>query len=390
VRSARLHWALAIVVLTLLLLSSVSGDIYDKQKQLQGLNGQIVATKTQIAQLLAQMRVLQAQIAALDAQLRAVQAQIDKETAKLVELGHQVDEAKQQLAEKQAELAKHIQEFGQRMRIMYKSGQISGLELILSAANFTDLMNRVFFFNDIVREDRRQVGQLQKERAAIEVLKADLEAKQAEQARIVKQIQDQKAQIQAARDQRAARERQVAAIEAQFARQLADMQAQRAALQAQIASLIRESFRARSSGKWIWPMDGVITQGFGCTSYPFEPYDPNCASQHFHSGLDIATDYGTAVHAADAGIVHNFATGCSWNPGALCGYGRYVVIVHAGGFTSLYGHLSSWAVADGVQVEKDTIIGYEGSTGNSTGPHLHFEIDLGGTPVDPLAYLPAA
>jgi murein DD-endopeptidase MepM/ murein hydrolase activator NlpD len=385
----RLHAGLAIAILTVLLLSTVSDTIYDKQHQLQGLNGQIVATKTQIRQLLDQERALQSQIAALDAQLRAVQAQIDQETAKLVLLGQQVDQAKVELALKQAELKQHIADFGHRMRIMYKSGQVSGLELVFSAANFTDLMNRIFFFNDIVREDRRQLAELQKERAAIEAMKADLEAKQAEQARVVKQIQDQKAQLQAVRNQRAAREGQIAAIEAQFQRMLADMQAQRATLQAQIASLIHESFRARSSGKWKWPMDGVITQGFGCTSYPFEPYDPSCPSHHFHSGIDLATDYGTPVHAADGGIVHNFTMGCGWGSG-LCGYGHYVVIVHAGGFTTLYGHLSSWAVGDGVQVDKDTVIGYEGSTGNSTGPHLHFEIDLAGTPVDPLAYLPVS
>ena len=388
-RPARLHAALAIAVLTVLLLSTVSDTIYDKQRQLQGLNGQIVATKTQIRQLLDQERALQSQVAALDSQLRTVQAQIDQETAKLVLLGQQVDLAKEQLALKQAELAQHIADFGRRMRIMYKSGKVSGLELVFSAANFTDLMNRIFFFNDIVREDRRQLAELQKERAAIETMKADLETKQAEQARVVKQIQDQKAQLQAMRDQRAARQKQIAAIEAQFQRMLADMQAQRAALQAQIASLIHESFRARSSGKWKWPIDGVITQSFGCTSFPFEPYDPTCPSHHFHSGIDLANDYGTPVHAADGGIVHNFTMGCGWG-GGLCGYGRYVVMVHAGGFTTLYGHLSSWAVGDGVQVDKDTVIGYEGSTGNSTGPHLHFEIDLAGTPVDPLAYLPAS
>jgi murein DD-endopeptidase MepM/ murein hydrolase activator NlpD len=387
VKSAR-HASLAIAVLTVILLSTVSETVYDKQHQLQGLNGQIVATRTQIRQLLDQEHALQAQIAALDAQLASVQAQIDQETAKLVLLGQQVDQAKEQLAQKQAELAKHIADFGHRMRIMYKSGQVNGLELIFSAANFTDLMNRIFFFNDIVREDRRQLTELQKERAAIEVMKADLEAKQAEQAQVVKQIKDQKAQLQTVRDQRAAREQQIAAIEAQFQRQLAEMQAQRAALQEQIAALIRESYRARSSGKWKWPMDGVITQGFGCTSYPFEPYEPSCPSKHFHSGIDIAADYGTPVHAADGGIVHNFTMGCSWGSG-LCGYGRYVVIVHAGGFTTLYGHLSSWAVGDGVQIEKDTVIGYEGSTGNSTGAHVHFEMDLAGMPVDPLAYLPA-
>ena len=387
-RPARRHASLAIAVLTVILLSTVSETVYDKQHQLQGLNGQIIATRTQIRQLLDQEHALQAQIAALDAQLASVQAQIDQETAKLVVLGQQVDQAKEQLAQKQAELAKHIADFGHRMRIMYKSGQVNGLELIFSAANFTDLMNRIFFFNDIVREDRRQLAELQKERAAIEVMKADLEAKQAEQAQVVKQIKDQKAQLQTVRDQRAAREQQIAAIEAQFQRQLAEMQAQRAALQEQIAALIRESYRARSSGKWKWPMDGVITQGFGCTSYPFEPYEPSCPSKHFHSGIDIAADYGTPVHAADGGIVHNFTMGCSWGSG-LCGYGRYVVIVHAGGFTTLYGHLSSWAVGDGVQIEKDTVIGYEGSTGNSTGAHVHFEMDLAGMPVDPLAYLPA-
>ena len=388
-RSARLHAALAVGLLTVLLLSTVSDTIYDKQRALQGLNGNIIATKTQVRQLLDQERALQDQIAALDAQLHTVQVQIDQETAKLVVLGQQVDLAKEQLVLKQAELAQHIADFGHRMRIMYKSGQVSGLELVFSAANFTDLMNRIFFFNDIVREDRRQVAELQKERADIESMKAGLEAKQAQQAQVVKQIQDQKAQLQAVRDQRAAHVQQIAAIEAQFARMLADMEAQRAALQAQIASLIHESFRARSSGKWKWPIDGVITQGFGCTTYPFEPYDPSCPSLHFHSGIDIATDYGTPVHAADGGIVHNFVMGCSWG-GGLCGYGRYVVIVHAGGFTTLYGHLSSWAVGDGVQVDKDTVIGYEGSTGNSTGPHVHFEIDLAGTPVDPLAYLPAS
>jgi murein DD-endopeptidase MepM/ murein hydrolase activator NlpD len=388
VRPARRHAALAIAVLTVILLSTVSETVYDKQHQLQGLNGQIIATRTLIRQLLDQEHALQAQIAGLDAQLASVQAQIDQETAKLVLLGQQVDQAKEQLALKQAELAQHIADFGRRMRIMYKSGKVSGLELVFSAANFSDLMNRIVFFNDIVREDRRQAAQLQKERDAIQAMKADLEAKQAEQAGVVKQIKDQKAQLQTVRDQRAAREQQIAAIEAQFQQQLAEMQAQRAALQAQIAALIKESFRARSSGKWKWPMDGVITQGFGCTSYPFEPYDPSCPTHHFHSGLDIAADYGTPVHAADGGIVHNFTMGCSWGNG-LCGYGRYVVIVHAGGFTTLYGHLSSWAVGDGVQVDKDTVIGYEGSTGNSTGPHVHFEMDLAGMPVDPLAYLPA-
>jgi murein DD-endopeptidase MepM/ murein hydrolase activator NlpD len=379
---------LAILLLVVLLVGSVSDSIGDKQQRLRGLNGQIIATRSALGQMVAQERALNAQIAALNAQLTQIAEQIQQETAKLDLLRLQVQAAIQQLADKKAELAQRIIDFGKRMRLMYKSRQVSPLALILGAANFTDLLNRIIFFRDIVNEDRRQTEILRTERLAIEQMKTELEGKQAQQQQVVKSISDQQAQVQALRQQRVSAEQQVAALAAQFQRQLSDMQAQRAALQAQLARLFAESLRARSSGKWIWPIDGFITQGFGCTAILFEPYDPTCASRHFHSGIDIATDYGSPVHAADGGIVHNYVMACSWNPGLLCGYGRYVIVVHAGGFTSLYGHMSGWAVADGTQVAKDTVIGYEGSTGASTGPHLHFEIDLGGNPVDPLAYLP--
>ena len=383
-----LRLAMALLAASFVLLTAVSDSVYDKQQQLQGLNGQIVTTKTQIKQLLDQENAIKQQIAGLDAQLKAVALEIDQEQSKLAVIAAQVEQAKTDLKAKEAELVQHLSDFGKRMRVMYKSGQVSGLELVLSAVNFTDLLNRVFFFNDIVRDDRRQVEALRLERASIEVMKADLEVKHSQQAEVVNSIQDQRAQLQTLRGQRAGAEQQVAAIEVRFAQELSQMEAQRETLQSQIAAVLGESLRAHSSGKWRWPVDGMITQGFGCTSYPFEPYDPSCASRHFHSGIDIANDTGTTVHASDGGIVHNYTMSCSW--GGLCGYGHYVIVVHAGGFTTLYGHLSGYAIADGTQVDKDTVIGYVGSTGASTGPHLHFEIDLSGMPVDPLAYLPAA
>ncbi len=378
----------ALVLLVVLLLSSVADTIFDKQRQLNGLNDQILAAKTRLRQLVDQEKAVRAQIVALDNQLAYVAAQIEKETARLELLRSQVEATKLLLAQKEAELAQHIADLSKRMRVMYKRGQVSGLELMLSAGNFTDLLNRVFFFNDIIRDDRRQMDLLRQERAAIQELKADLDAKHAQQAAVVKSIQDQRAQLEAVRAQRLAAQQRIQALEAAFQRELDDMEAQRAAVQAQIARLLQESLRARSSGRWIWPVDGVITQGFGCSPYAFEPYDPSCPTHHFHSGVDIANDIGTPIHASDGGFVHNFTMGCSWNPGLLCGYGRYVIVVHAGGFTSLYGHLSGWAVADGTEVPKDQVIGYMGSTGASTGSHLHFEIELGGVPVNPLAYLP--
>ena len=379
----------AVTLLSLLLTTSVADSIYNqiqgKTNQLNGVNGQISSTKTHVQQLLEEEAALQRQIAGIDYNLAQVAAQIRLENAALQALAVQVEQIKKELAIKQAQLKQHIIDFGLRMRAMYKAGEVNPLELILSAQSFTDLLNRTVFFASVIRESRIEVVKLQQERAAIEAIKADLDAKYAQQAAIVQQIKAQQVQLQAQRAQQAQARARVAAIAAEFQRQLQEMQAQREALKNQLQALIAESIRAGSTGHFAWPMQGAITQGFGCTSYPFEVYDPSCPGLHFHSGIDIATDYGTPVRASDTGIVHNYTMGCG---GYLCGYGHYVLVVHSAGFVTLYGHLSNYAQADGTAVGQGSVIGYEGSSGNSTGPHLHFEIDLNGTPVNPFAYLP--
>jgi len=123
---------------------------------------------------------------------------------------------------------------------------------------------------------------------------------------------------------------------------------------------------------------GVTTQGFGPSPYAFEP--PYAGYAHFHTGLDLSTPAGVPVLAAGGGVVllAGFNTG---------GYGNFVVIGHAGGLDTLYGHLMQILVNQGQTVAKGQPVGLEGSTGNSTGPHLHFEVRQGGRPVDPLPYL---
>jgi len=384
---------LAGTILTLTLLVALGGNgIFDNinntQGQLNGINARISQMQTELGRLAAEERVLKAQLFAIDSQLVAVANQIAEEQGRLQVLIDQVQAARVQLANKQAELADHIAQAGDRMRALYKSGRVDGIALVLAATNFVDLINRSLFFADIVRQDQRQVEQLRLERRVVEGLKADLEAKQADQAAVVASIKQQQAQLLTLRAQHAAAERRVAALEAQGQRELDAMEAQRVAVRQQLQELVAQSLGAHSSGHFMWPMEGVITQGFGCTSYFFEPYDPSCPYRHFHSGIDIAADYGTPVRAADGGFVHNYSMTCFWDSALLCGYGHYIIVVHAGGFASLYGHLSNYAQVNGAEVVKGEIIGYEGSTGNSTGPHLHFEIDINGTPVNPLIYLP--
>jgi len=136
--------------------------------------------------------------------------------------------------------------------------------------------------------------------------------------------------------------------------------------------------------KLAWPMPGApISQPFGPTSLVLEP--PLGPYPHFHTGLDLADPAGTPVQAAGDGIVVAAATG-------RVGYGNYIVIAHGHGVETLYGHLDALVVAVGDSVVEGQVIGFEGSTGFSTGPHLHFEVRVNGQFVDPLVYLlpPAA
>jgi murein DD-endopeptidase MepM/ murein hydrolase activator NlpD len=135
-------------------------------------------------------------------------------------------------------------------------------------------------------------------------------------------------------------------------------------------------------GSLVLPVRGaVLTQRFGCTEVLFEPRASFCASGHFHSGIDLAARLGTPVHSAAAGVAQ-VANGPT-------GYGLYVIVVHGGGLSTLYGHLDSTSLLTGDPLAAGDVVGLMGSSGLSTGPHLHFEVRRGGRPEDPLPLLPA-
>lgn len=134
----------------------------------------------------------------------------------------------------------------------------------------------------------------------------------------------------------------------------------------------------------VWPIHAswVMTQPYGCTPFPMEPVASWCPTGHFHAGIDMATSLGTPIYAAASGVARVADD--------RTGYGLYVVIDHGGGVATLYGHMDSAAVRGGEPVAAGQQIGRVGSSGLSTGPHLHFEVRRGGRPVDPSPWLPAA
>jgi len=132
--------------------------------------------------------------------------------------------------------------------------------------------------------------------------------------------------------------------------------------------------------RFIWPEpQALISQPFGPSRLVLEP--PYGGYPHFHTGIDLVEPFGSPVYAADDGVVALVGSSSS-------GYGRYVVIAHSGGLDTLYGHLSTTLVKVGQRVSQGQTVGLEGSTGNSTGPHLHFELRIKQQPIDPSPYLP--
>jgi len=159
---------------------------------------------------------------------------------------------------------------------------------------------------------------------------------------------------------------------------------QQAAVSAQMPALYQQYGPialqlSANDGRFAWPeLYTLMSQAFGCTSFMLEPTNPECPTRHWHTGFDIVGPEGTPVFAAASGVVRTF-------PGSV-GYGNYVIIIHSDQYATLYGHLTAFTVHDGDQVKKGDVIGLEGSTGFSTGPHLHFEIRQNGDYLDPLPF----
>ena len=322
----------------------------------------------------------------LDGQIAHEQAVIADTQAKLRETERQIRFTEAEVARREAHLQVRQGLLAQRVRALDKEGSVDYLDLVVTSATFAQLVDRVMVMQEIVGSDQHLVDALRKERDEVRALDGRLRAQRAEQAVLLKQQQDEQALLEQTRRARQEALAYYGQLEAQFERQRQELEAEKARIDALVGRLQAQfggqaSGLGGGSGRFSWPERGAITQGFGCTDFLAEPYDPSCPSHHFHTGIDIGCSFGTPIAAADAGVVSYVNYG--WGGG----YGNFVLITHGGGFATLYAHPSSIAVTTGEGVRRGQVIGAEGSTGLSTGPHLHFEVRLNGAYQNPLSYL---
>ena len=339
------------------------------------------------------------------------QAALDETVYRIGENETKLAEVTQELNEKHAVLEK-------RVRDIYINGQISYLDVLFGARDFGDFLTRMDLLKRVIIRDselvadvlayQTQIKEVGKQLEADKRIQTELAAKAeeakdiklekaAKQQALIDLMQNDKDVYDRQYDEMMAssaevqrlilekeeeRRRQAEAAEA--ARRQAELEAQR---QAQMEAAAQSGnvevvdfgddvggYTMQSyGGGMIWPMNGPITSEFGWRTHPI------FGSARFHSGLDIGGDYGLPVCAAQSGVVIE--------AGWIGGYGNAVMIDHGGGIVTLYGHNESFAVGVGQQVSQGQVIAYCGSTGNSTGPHCHFEVRVNGEPVSPWDYL---
>ena len=364
----------------------------------EDLTNQLDSIQQQVNQQNAAKADAETVIGSVSEQLRQIEEQLRQATAELgtikeqrVAVENDITLNERQLAEAQKRLEGRESVFYKRVRDIYINGRLSYLDVVIGSKDFSDFANRLEVLKRIIDSDITLINEIKKERSEIEAHKQKLEADRAklvelEKAALAKQaeIEQKKAErnvvLQKAQNDRATAMQAIEELNASSAQVSAMLKERQAARAAAAAAAAQSSGGQGASDNWVqgtgqlgWPVSGEITSPYGYRVHPI------WGTTIYHSGIDIGVDEGTLVHAADGGVV-------VWS-GWMGGYGYAVVIDHGNGLSTLYGHNSELAVDEGQSVAKGQVISYAGSTGNSTGPHVHFEVRANGDPVDPMGYL---
>jgi len=338
--------------------------------QIATLDGKLTAIDDELARLGDQIGVVERELSATRTKLEILQEQL---RLKRLEL---------QAAERQ--LALEQGNFETRVAIAYKTDDLTYLDVVLASTSFEDLVGRMSVVRDLIGGNNELVGGLETTRDKVAHEKRSIAEKENGVHQAVNDLQAQSDRLAALRASQAAQKAASLAMRTQKNTRLSAVEGDLKLLEQQEDQLLAESQSLSGvingssgggvgTGDMTWPVSGPIVSPFGYRIHPILGY------RKLHTGIDFAVGYGTPILAADSGMVI-YAT---W----MSGYGNVIVIDHGRGISTLYAHQSSLAVGSGALVSRGQVVGYVGSTGFSTGPHLHFEVRVNGTPVDPMGYL---
>ena len=382
---------------------AVAGDNYGDQKasvdaKLATLHAKIASAhakeatlSTQIGGLTTQIHSLERRVGDVSAQLASLQSDLALHKRRLDKLDQLFRLQTIRFRDLQHEYRLALRRLNLRLIDIYKQSEPTTIDILLAARSFNDVLDQLDYLGTIAAQDKRIAAQVATARRQVKVARQKttkvrrsvsqethvIDARAQQEAILRGELLSTRSNLKGARSNKSralvVTRKQVQseiqesqALESASAQLAAKLQAGEA--QAGSVAASSSSAPAPSGSGFIWPLSGPITSPFGMRWGTLHP------------GIDIGVPTGTPIHAAGSGTV----VWCGW----MSGYGNLVMIDHHNGLATLYGHQSRIAVGCNQEVAQGDTIGYVGCTGFCTGPHLHFEVRLNGTPVDPLGYLP--
>ncbi|MFR5969306.1 MAG: murein hydrolase activator EnvC family protein [Oscillospiraceae bacterium] len=383
-RAAAAFLALVILALALmpagpaLAVSQSEIDALEEQRdelkaQREEMQAGIDELKNQQAGVLEQKRALDEQNEVYRQELELIEEQVSLYT-------RLVDEKAAELEKATADEAEQLAIYKQHVRAMEENGEYTYLSIIFGSKSLSQLMSNLDMIGEIMDADKRIYDQYTAAREDAEEIKAEYEttlsALADKQAEYEAEKADLEAKIAEANDMIAQLEEEINSNYDLYLEVLAQEEALESDIQNMIAEMERQEAAnsITSTGTYIWPLPGYSPgSAYGWRMHPIYH------EMRFHAGEDIGAPSGTPILAADSGMATVIADNGN-------GYGNYIMINHGGGRVTLYAHMSAFAISNGATVSQGQVIGYVGSTGNSTGPHLHFEVRVNGATTDPKSY----
>jgi murein DD-endopeptidase MepM/ murein hydrolase activator NlpD len=322
---------------------------------------------------------LEGQIEAVQQRLDRAQASLDDQKAELLEVRDRLEVARDRLARLRSGLAGARRLLAERLVEIYKSDTPDALTVVLESDGFGDLLERTAFLERISDQDREITDRVRGLRDQAQDQAVELAELEQREQLAAERILRERDQIASAQGQLVASRDQLASVRADKRGALASVREHKQDALEDLASLEAEQARVagalqsapgpvrQGSGSLIWPVNGPIVSPFGMRW------------GRLHAGVDIAVASGTPIRAADSGRVALM--------GWVGGYGNYTCIQHTASMSTCYAHQQSFATSNGASVSQGQVIGYTDCTGHCFGPHLHFEVRINGSPVDPMGYL---
>ncbi len=360
----------------LLLAGAVAAEKVDEQEKLQRVQKELKQSQQKLKETKQKQQEELGKLVVITQELRSANQKLNRAKEKVKENESKITELSIELRKTESELDQKSTLLERRVREAYKNGRMNYLDLLIFSQSMSDFLNRLYYFEKIVNRDANLIRgvkeDLQETKSQRQALTGRThEIKQlasviAEQKqKIAEQAEEKKKVLEELKERRSEVEQKIAELE-RSSRELEVL------IQKKMAERARAGRKAPGSGVLIWPLQGRITSRYGAYR--------RWGGGYRHTGVDVAAPYGTPIYAADTGEV--IFSGW-WD-----GYGKAIVIDHGRGRATVYGHMSRLYPSAGATVVKGQTIGLVGSTGYSTGPHLHFEVRKNGTPVNPMPYLP--